>query len=171
MYNGPRPVSNFSQTFHFSALARKEGLVRHGLNVGTLPGKPPEVLTAEIDCFSRSVLSSGPPPPQPPPFTCADKDLCKLQPTQPAPSQKIIFFINRQNILSLTPLTNILFMKRQLIWVFESRKSVHYWWSCISFASEWKELTCMPHMLSGVCTEPCKSGWCRPRLPFRTLPL
>ena len=27
----------------------------------TLPGKPPEALTAEIDCFSRSVLASGPP--------------------------------------------------------------------------------------------------------------
>ena len=26
-----------------------------------LPGKPPEALTAEIDCFSRSVLTSGPP--------------------------------------------------------------------------------------------------------------
>ena len=34
-------------------------------------------------------------------------------------------------------------MKRQLISVFESRKSVHYWWSYISFAPECKELTCM----------------------------
>ena len=34
-------------------------------------------------------------------------------------------------------------MKKQLIWVFEWRKSVHYWWSYISFAPECKELTCM----------------------------
>ena len=34
-------------------------------------------------------------------------------------------------------------MKKQLIWVFELRKSVHYWWSCIWFAPECKELTCM----------------------------
>ena len=27
--------------------------------------------------------------------------------------------------------------------MFEWRKSVHYWWSCISFAPECKELTCM----------------------------
>ena len=39
---------------------------------GTLPGKPPEALTAEIDCFSRSVLAYGHTttpshPPTPPP--------------------------------------------------------------------------------------------------------
>ena len=28
----------------------------------TLPGKPPETLTTEICCFSRSVVASGPPP-------------------------------------------------------------------------------------------------------------
>ena len=39
--------------------------------------------------------------------------------------------------------TKVLFVKKQLIWVFESRKSVHYWWSYISFAPEFKELTCM----------------------------
>ena len=33
IYNGPRPASNVSQTFHFPALERKEGLIRHGLNV------------------------------------------------------------------------------------------------------------------------------------------
>ena len=34
-------------------------------------------------------------------------------------------------------------MKKQLIWVFEWRKSVHYWWSCILFSPECKELTSM----------------------------
>ena len=34
-------------------------------------------------------------------------------------------------------------MKKQLIWVFEWRKSVHYWRSYILFAPECKELTCM----------------------------
>ena len=36
IYNGPCPVSNLSQNFHFPALERKEGLVRHGLNVWRL---------------------------------------------------------------------------------------------------------------------------------------
>ena len=35
----------------------------------------------------------------------------------------------------------MLLMKKQIIWVFESMKSVHYWLSCISFAPESKELT------------------------------
>ena len=39
--------------------------------------------------------------------------------------------------------TIILFMKKQLIWVFEWRKSVHYWWSYILFSPECKELTSM----------------------------
>ena len=39
--------------------------------------------------------------------------------------------------------TDVLFMKKQLIWLFESRKSVRYWWSYTSFAPECKELTCM----------------------------
>ena len=53
-------------------------------------------------------------------------------------------------------------MKKQLIWVFESRKSVHYWWSYIPFTPECKELTCLldpllyrwtSHLvLSGECT-------------------
>ena len=34
--NGPRPVSNLSQTFRFPALERKEGSRRHGLNVWRL---------------------------------------------------------------------------------------------------------------------------------------
>ena len=34
-------------------------------------------------------------------------------------------------------------MKKQSIWVFEWRKSVHYWWSYISFSPECKELTSM----------------------------
>ena len=34
-------------------------------------------------------------------------------------------------------------MKKQLIWVFELRKSVHYWWSYILFSPECKELTSM----------------------------
>ena len=34
-------------------------------------------------------------------------------------------------------------MKKQLIWVFEWRKSVHYWWNYISFSPECKELTSM----------------------------
>ena len=50
------------------------------------------------------------------------------------------FFIHYQNILPLIN-TNVLFTKKQLIWVFESRKSIHYWWSYISFAPECKELT------------------------------
>ena len=39
--------------------------------------------------------------------------------------------------------TIILFMKKQLIWVFEWRKSVHYWWSYILFSPECKELNSM----------------------------
>ena len=39
--------------------------------------------------------------------------------------------------------TNALFTKKQLIWVFEWRKSIHYWWSYILFAPECKELTYM----------------------------
>ena len=49
-------------------------------------------------------------------------------------------------------------MKRQLIWVFESRKSVHYWWSYVSFASECKELTCMldvPSIIQVGCPTCC----------------
>ena len=34
-------------------------------------------------------------------------------------------------------------MKKQLIWVFEWRKSVHYWWTYILFSPECKELTSM----------------------------
>ena len=34
-------------------------------------------------------------------------------------------------------------MKKQLIWVFEWRKSVHYWWSYKLFSPECKELTSM----------------------------
>ena len=34
-------------------------------------------------------------------------------------------------------------MKKQSIWVFEWRKSVHYWWSSILFSPECKELTSM----------------------------
>ena len=34
-------------------------------------------------------------------------------------------------------------MKKQLIWVFKCRKSVHYWWSYILFSQECKELTSM----------------------------
>ena len=38
-------------------------------------------------------------------------------------------------------------MKKQLIWVFEWRKSVHYWWSYILFSPECKELTSILHPL------------------------
>ena len=34
-------------------------------------------------------------------------------------------------------------MEKQLIWVFEWMKSVHYWWSYILFSPECKELTSM----------------------------
>ena len=34
-------------------------------------------------------------------------------------------------------------MKKQSIWVFEWRKSAHYWWSYISFSPVCKELTSM----------------------------
>ena len=34
-------------------------------------------------------------------------------------------------------------MKKQSIWVFEWRQSVHYWWSYILFSPECKELTSM----------------------------
>ena len=41
-------------------------------------------------------------------------------------------------------ITIILFMKKkQLIWVLEWRRSVHYWWSYILFSPECKELTSM----------------------------
>ena len=59
----------------------------------TLPEKPPETLTAEIGCFPRSVLVAGPPPPA---FTSADKS--------PLNQLAVIFFINHQNILPLTPM-------------------------------------------------------------------
>ena len=39
-------------------------------------------------------------------------------------------------------------MKKQLTWVFEWRKSVHYWWSYILFSPECKELTSMLDPLS-----------------------
>ena len=39
--------------------------------------------------------------------------------------------------------TIILFVEKQLNWVFEWRKSVHYWWSYILFSPECKELTSM----------------------------
>ena len=67
-------------------------------SVLSLPGQPPETLTAEDDCFQRSVVASGPP------FTCTDKDLCRYEATQPAHSEKFIFSINHQNILPLTPM-------------------------------------------------------------------
>ena len=54
---------------------------------------------------------------------------------------KIIFLIIHQNILLLTPW--YCSWKKQLIWVFEWRKSVHYGWSYILFSSECKELTSM----------------------------
>ena len=38
-----------------------------------------------------------------PPFTCADKDLCRYEATQPAHGQKFIYFIIHRNILPLTP--------------------------------------------------------------------
>ena len=38
-------------------------------------------------------------------------------------------------------------MKKQLSWVFESRKCVHHWWSYISFAPECKESISMPDPL------------------------
>ena len=50
--------------------------------VMTLPGKLHETLSAENNCFPGSMLASD----LDPPFTCADKDLCTKQPTQPAPS-------------------------------------------------------------------------------------
>ena len=37
----------------------------------SLPGQSLEALTAENGCFERSDVASGPP------FTCADKDVCK----------------------------------------------------------------------------------------------
>ena len=39
-------------------------------------------------------------------------------------------------------------MKKQSIWVFQWRKSVHYWWSYISFSPECNELTSMLDPLS-----------------------
>ena len=55
--------------------------------------------------------------------------------------KNLFFFIIHQNILPLTP--SHCSWKKQLIWVFEWRKSVHYWWSYILFSPECKELTSM----------------------------
>ena len=92
---------------------------------------------------------------------------------------KVFFFIIHQSILPSTP--SYCSWKKQLIWVFEWRKSVHYWWSYILFSPECKELTSMLDpllqvgcptylLLSGVCTGPCKCGYCRPGLKLRALP-
>ena len=54
---------------------------------------------------------------------------------------KIFFFHYSSKHFSFN--TIIMFMKKQLIWVFEWRKSVHYWWSYILFSPECKELTGM----------------------------
>ena len=63
-----------------------------------LPGRPPETLTAEIgrfpgQCWHLDLR-----------ITCADKDLCRKEPTQPVRSQKFIFFVDHQNILPLIPI-------------------------------------------------------------------
>ena len=50
--------------------------------------------------------------------------------------------------------TIILLMKKKLIWVFEWRKSVHYWWSYILFSPECKELTSMLDPLLYRCGVP-----------------
>ena len=55
--------------------------------------------------------------------------------------------------------TIMLFMKKQLIWVFEWRKSVHYWWSYILFSPECKELTSM--------LDPLLYRWGVPPVVFR----
>ena len=129
-----------------------------------LPGRPPEVLTAEIDCFPRSVLAVGLPHPHPSPFQPNHHP----HPSQPPPNHqstptpphspvqlkisvdksplnhlevKNVFLIDHQNSLSLTPMYYS--QKKQLIWVFESWISLHYLWSYIEFAPECKELTCM----------------------------
>ena len=46
-------------------------------------------------------------------------------------------------------------MKKQLIWVFEWRKSVYYWWSHILFSPECKELTSMLDPLLYSCYQVC----------------
>ena len=99
-----------------------------------LPGKPPETMTAEIDRSPLSGVGIWTPPPPPPPHTHTHHlpVLIKIS-AEMSPLIVKHFAIN----------TNVLFMKKQLIWVFESRESVYYWWSYISFAPECKELTCM----------------------------
>ena len=59
----------------------------------------------------------------------------EYQPTQPTPSQNFFFHKLSKHIAINT---NVLFMKKQLIWVFKSRKSVHYWWNYITFVAEYK---------------------------------
>ena len=79
--------------------------------------------TANLD------YSSGPCHRNPPQtFACADKDLFRISSHSTNSQSKIYFGIN----------TNVLFLKKQLIWVFESRKSVHCWWSYITFVAECK---------------------------------
>ena len=48
-------------------------------------------------------------------------------------------------------------MKKQLIWVFEWRKSVQYWWSYISFSPECKELNqhARPSIIQTACPTCC----------------
>ena len=114
---------NISNNF---ALKRDHGYV---ITSAYNHGMPPEALTAENGCCQRSEDASGPPPPHSPVLIKISVDNRPLN----QPTVKIFFFfIIHQSILPLTP--SYCSWKKQLIWVFEWRKSVHYWWSYILFS-------------------------------------
>ena len=83
--------------------------------------------------FSWSVLASAPPLPSPHPHSPV---LIKISAHKsPLNQVPFIFFFFHQSSKHFVINTNALFMKKQLIWVFESCR--------LSFASECQELTCM----------------------------
>ena len=93
-----------------------------------LPGQSPEALTAENGCFQRSEVASGPPI-----HPCWLRFL-QIRGHSTSSQLKIYFFHESSKHFAIN--TIALFMKKQLIWVFEWRKSVHYWWSYKLFSPE-----------------------------------
>ena len=103
-------------------------------------------------CWHLPPTPTPTPTPNPhPPIHLLLIDLCTLH----SASSQSFFFHQSSKHFAFN--TNILFMEKQLIWVFESRKSVHYEWSYISFAPECKDLPCMlrPSIIQVGCPTCC----------------
>ena len=112
-----------------------------------LPGKPSEALTSEIDCFSRSVLASGPSPP-PPHSPVLIKISADNSPLNQLPV-KFFFFHSSSKHFAIN--TKVLFMKRQLIWVFESLVMLHI----ICFRMQRVNLHARPSIIQVGCPTCC----------------